>query len=395
MRQIKYGIAISILLVLLLLTACQPKDTGNSGEEELITGEVIQITPDYKEDKETITDNITDITKFSSNMLRVEKIEGNLIRLQPDAYDPDGDKIIYTFTKPFDNDGEWQTVEGDAGEYVITITASDGKLSTSEDILVIVKPTNKAPIIECPDKLSFKETNTVEINCTVTDPEGKEVIVTYSGWMNSVEKKTTYDDAGKYDVTITAKDGEKTTIKNLKIIIENVNRPPKVEDIKDITVQETETINVNVTTSDLDKDKITVEYSEPLGETGVWKTKYGDAGTYETYVLVSDGQAVVKKEFTIVVKQKNTAPSLEFIENITIDEGETIELPINAFDREGDEITVKITGWFKTETYTTSYEDEGEHNVTVIVSDGELSTSQKVKITVNDMNRAPIFKIAA
>ena len=43
------------------------------------------------------------------------------------AVDPDGDPIVYNFTQPLDEKGEWQTGDGDAGEYIVTVYASDGK----------------------------------------------------------------------------------------------------------------------------------------------------------------------------------------------------------------------------------------------------------------------------
>ena len=39
-----------------------------------------------------------------------------------------------------------------------------------------------------------------------TDPEGDKVKVTYSGWMNTNTKYTTYEDEGEYKVLVTAKD---------------------------------------------------------------------------------------------------------------------------------------------------------------------------------------------
>ncbi|MAG38940.1 hypothetical protein CMO90_02520 [Candidatus Woesearchaeota archaeon] len=371
-----------ITFLLLLLNAC------NQIEEDLITGEVIEINP---EEELIEADIVEETEKYNDKMVRVEKMEGDIITLKPDAYDPDGDIIIYTFTKPFNEQGIWQTNEGDAGDYVITVTASDGVLSTSEDLLIVVSPVNKAPVIECNKELSFKETDLVKIDCNIIDPEEDELTIKYSGWMNSTEYQTSYNDAGEYEVLITASDNERTSSKTLNIIVKNLNRVPEVSDIETIEVEETEKVVVKVDASDSDKDSLTYKYSDPLNKNGVWQTKLGDAGTYTTKVIVSDGTGSVKKEFEIVVLLKNTAPSLDFIEPITVDEGEIITLPINTYDREGDELTVDISGWFETETYTTTYEDAGNYTLTINVSDGKLTRSQTIEIIVNDVNRAPVF----
>ena len=47
--------------------------------------------------------------------------------------------LYYSFTEPLDRQGKWQTSYGDAGEYIITVTATDGELSTSEKVKLVVK----------------------------------------------------------------------------------------------------------------------------------------------------------------------------------------------------------------------------------------------------------------
>ncbi|MBU1201876.1 MAG: hypothetical protein KJ583_07615 [Nanoarchaeota archaeon] len=397
----KYYVIAILAILILSATGCQYLKS----EEQIITGEVIEIGSTNTTIIEIKTDNETKPVKeenktkeetFSKNIIKIEKVEGDLISLKPDAYDPDGDKVIYTFTEPFNKEGLWKTKEGDTGEYKVTITASDGKLSTSEEILVIVKPTNKPPIIQCPDEFKFKETDLINIDCKIYDLEGEEVLVKYSGWMSSSKYQSKYGDEGEHKVLISTQDKQnKTSQKEVIIKIEKLNRAPVVQDIKTITIEETETAQVIVNATDSDDDKLTIKYSEPLNSKGVWQTKLGDAGTYNTFAVVSDSESSVKKEFKIVVTQKNTAPTIKYIEPITVDEGDTITLPIDAVDREGDKLSVKIVGWMKTDKYTTTYDDAGKYTVIITVSDGVLSTSQTVNITVNNVNRAPVFKVPA
>ena len=42
-------------------------------------------------------------------------------------------------------------------------------------------------------------------------------------------------------------------------------------------------------------------------------------------------------------------------------------------------------------TWETTYDDSGEHTVTVTVSDGVDTVSQEVKITIENVNRAPVI----
>ena len=80
---------------------------------------------------------------------------------------------------------------------------------------------------------------------------------------------------------------------------------------------------------------------------------------------------------------------------VVVREQKTIEIPIDATDREGDELEVTVKGWMNTQEYTTTYDDAGEYTVTVIVSDAEFETKQTFKVSVLDKNRPPIFKVPA
>ena len=51
---------------------------------------------------------------------------------------------------------------------------------------------------------------------------------TYSGWMTSATKATDYEDAGEHIVTVKVSDGIAEDSQDVKIIVENVNRAPKI-----------------------------------------------------------------------------------------------------------------------------------------------------------------------
>ncbi|MCB9359291.1 hypothetical protein H6503_05130 [Candidatus Woesearchaeota archaeon] len=143
-----------------------------------------------------------------------------------EAEDPDGDELFFTYSEPLDENGEWHTQEGDAGNYEVAITVSDGELKAIEKILVIVEQLNAAPVIDVSDVITVKEGDLVEIDAEVFDPDGDNVDISYSGWMDESTRLTTFDDAGEYTVTITASDGSKSTTAEVLVVVENVNRPP-------------------------------------------------------------------------------------------------------------------------------------------------------------------------
>ncbi len=367
-------------------------------EEEGVPGEVVVIEEQTPIENETQlpTEETTEPeeTPDYGNLPVKQVFEGQLVSFPNlQATDPDGDKLIYTFSEPLNSSGEWQTTVGDAGDYIVSITVSDGDLSSSQDVLIRVISLNKAPVIIVPSTVTVNEGETVVLTPTISDPDGDDVSVAYSGWMTSAEKKTGYNDAGVYQVTISATDGELVTTKEVTVIVENVNRAPVIESLDDITVTEGESVTVAVNTADPDGDPVQVSFSPPLDENGEWDTEVGDAGTYDETVTVSDGDLESTSSFVITVNAANNAPVIEPIAPIVVDEGDTVTLSPEVVDPDGDDVTITYSGWMTSAEYTTNYDDAGDHIVTITASDGKAETSIDVTVTVNNMNRPPVLDL--
>ncbi len=60
------------------------------------------------------------------------------VTISPAVSDPDGDNLTVNISEPLGSDGFWQTVESDAGNYTVTISASDGKKNSSETFMLFV-----------------------------------------------------------------------------------------------------------------------------------------------------------------------------------------------------------------------------------------------------------------
>lgn len=398
---------ISILVLIIATTGCEQRLLGEGGNltGEIVTGTTVGLVGEQGAKENSTNGNETALSiKPTQEMINkqytITKTEGDLIILAPKAVDPDGDPVSYTFSKPFDKEGRWQTSYGDEGNYKVIITASDPKgAKTRAEILVKVLHANRRPQLDCPEELNVREGEVIDLKCKVSDAEEDPVTVTYNGWMTNSTYKTTYTDAGEHNVTITADDGKsKPVTKEVKIKVADVNRAPifPIDFPKEVVAQEGDIITL--TTSEVidpDGDPVTFIFSEPFDKNGVWKTKIGDAGEYPVDIVASDGKTSTKEHVTVHVKMINTAPVLKRIPDIVVYEGETIKLPLEATDRENDNLTYTITGWMNSKEYTTTYDDAGTYTTKVRVSDGQLSDAQVVHITVVDRNRPPVFKVPA
>ncbi len=318
--------------------------------------------------------------------------EGDLVSFPNlKAVDPDGDPITYTFSAPLDAKGEWQTKKGDAGSYIVTITASDGTNKVSQKVAIVVEAANSAPVITLKDEVRIKEGQTIKIVPEVKDPDGDKVTITYSGWMTTDTYQTKFTDAGTHEVTVTASDGTLKSSKTIKVIVEDVNRAPVISQVSPITVNEGELAKIDVKVSDPDSDKLTIKYSDPFNENGEWQTKKGDAGKYSIDITATDGKLYDIESVLVTVKSVNKAPVISGVSDMTVKEGETVTLSPTVTDPEGDEVKVTYSGWMTSNTKKLGYDDQGEHKVTITATDGINTVTKTVTITVEDVNRPPEF----
>jgi len=97
--------------------------------------------------------------------------------------------------------------------------------------------------------------------------------------------------------------------------------------------------------------------------------------------------------------QTNLPPVLDEIGSQIIDEGQQLTFSVSATDPDGDALTFIASNvptgaifdeTMKTFTWTPGYDKANTYKVTFTVSDGFLTDSQDVSITVNDVNQAPI-----
>ncbi len=240
----------------------------------------------------------------------IEVDENEMVKLNVKVSDPDQDSIEYTFTPPLNKVGQWKTNYGDAGEYLVSLTATDGKLTTEKQLKIVVNRVNVPPVVSGVADLHVKEGEVVSFNPVVSDPNGDEVTVTISEPLQSGTFKTDHTSAGEYQVKVVASDGELQTEKSVVLLVDDVNELPVLTNLQDLVVKEGELVTVRPTVSDLDQDEVTVTISEPVGDKGVWKTSYTDHGEYFVTVTANDGKGVVTKKVKVVVEDVNMPPEI-------------------------------------------------------------------------------------
>ena len=330
-REIIFALlAISVLLI----SACDVyntlyiKQAGNAedvSEEEIIVEGLNKTV--MEEEAETNVEEIDigiaeeeEETPEDATVLIVKETE--LVSLVPNAEDPDKDTLIFTFTSPLDENGEWQTTYGDAGEYTVTVTASDGSLTASKEVLIIVNRKEEAPTLvsysPAETAITIDETESVEFSIRASDLN--EDILRYSwkldgisvGNDDSVEYKTTYEDSGSHTVKAIVSDGIFDTEKIWSVTVNNINRKPQISEIEDIKAKETDTVTINVEAWDGDGDALSYSIDNSRfvqdGSTFTWETNYDDAGDHLVTISASDGVDTTTQEVTVAVENINRPP---------------------------------------------------------------------------------------
>ena len=126
---------ILVILCLLILASCSQQaiiiedlSVATPVEAEAQGSSYVKITEQTESTEKTPEEDTSELEK------KVYR-EGDLIFFEPIGVDPDGDVITYTYSKPLNENGEWQTQTGDAGTYLVTITASDGKEEVEKKVV--------------------------------------------------------------------------------------------------------------------------------------------------------------------------------------------------------------------------------------------------------------------
>lgn len=255
-----------------------------------------------------------DVSTEDLSVIRVK--ENQLITLRANVTDPNGDPVTITFGPPFNKlNGKWHTNYSDAGEYIVSIFATDKRLTTEKKVKVVVERVNVRPIITGIKDLTVKEGETVNLKPIVKDPNSDAVTVTISTPLTEGTWKTDYNSAGTYPITVTASDGELDASETITLKVTDVNQKPEVSNVPaTLHVKEGETVKIEPNVVDLDGDKVKVTISGPVGDSGVWQTDYTDHGTYLVTVTVTDGKDTITKTVNLVVEAVNMPPVIEDVQ---------------------------------------------------------------------------------
>ena len=226
-----------------------------------------------------------------------------------------------------------------------------------------------------------------------------------------------YDQAGSYNVVFIASDQESADTATFKITVLNVNRAPLFSSADDDSVHEGGELLLVVTAVDPDGPPPSLS-AQNLPENGTFADHgngsgtfafhpdFGQSGQYSVRFIASDGELSDTADVSILVTGTNRPPVFEPIGDQDIAELQQLSLMVKATDPDETVPTLSalrlpIGASFSDQgdgiglfAWTPSYEQSGVHAASFQASDGSLTASMTVSITVSDVNRRPVWSQA-
>jgi chaperone required for assembly of F1-ATPase len=190
----------------------------------------------------------------------------------------------------------------------------------------------------------------------------------------------------------------------------SIDHTPVLNSIGSKSVNEGALLSYTISATDPDGDTLTYSASNlPTGanfnastQTFSWTPTFSQAGSYlNVHFQVSDGSLTAAENITITVNNVNRPPVLNSIGSKSVNEGALLSFIISATDPDGDTLTyspsnlptgANFNASTQTFSWTPTFSQAGSYpNVHFQVSDGSLTASENITITVNNVNRPPVL----
>ena len=296
-----------------------------------------------------------------------------------------------------------------AGSYTVTVNASDTVDVSSQSFTLTISNTNQAPIFTSTPIATGAENQAYSYTLAATDADGQTLTyslataptgMTLNG--DQLSWTPTYEEAGDYPVTVTVTDGEATVEQSFTLAVANTNRAPEFTSVPETAGAENQAYSYTLAATDADAQALT--YALTTASTGMsltagqlnWTPDYEQAGDHAVTVTVTDGEATVEQSFTVTVANTNRAPEFTSVPVTAGAENQAYNYTLSATDADGQALTYALTAaptgmslTLDQLSWMPTYDQAGDHAVTVTVTDSETTVEQSFTLTVTNTNRLP------
>ena len=347
------------------------------------------------------------------------------------SYDPDGTITNYYWT--YVVNGQSRNVAGaipaislPAGQHTIQLIVTDGQANSQPDTVVItVNQANQAPVANAgPDQVRTVTAGhqaSIVLNGTASyDPDGTITNYTWNWVVNGQSRSTTGATptislpVGQYTIQLIVSDGQvNSSADTMVITVTQTNQPPVAnagpDQTKAVTAGNQASVTLNGSAS-YDPDGIVTQYfwswlanGQSRQATGVNPTIALGVGQYTVQLIVFDGLVYSQSDTVVVtVTQANQAPvaNAGADQSVNSTSGSLASVTLDgsgSYDFDGT-VTQYLWAWtLNGQPYQVTgiapivLLPVGQHTVTLVVSDGLLtSAADQVVITVTQSAQASV-----
>ena len=314
-----------------------------------------------------------------------------------------------------------------AGAHAFTVRATDPAGNQRIATITITRlATNLPPLLNPIGNRTADEGTELRFAISASDPDVPAQPLVYG--VTGLPDGATFDQGTRefawtpteeqapetYTVTFSVTDGVATAVETIDIVVNEVNVAPLLAPIGNRVVNEGSELRFTISANDTDLPIQAVIYNAsgvPEGATFntatrefVWTPSESQGpGNYNVTFAVTDGFASDSETIVIEVVDANAAPALVPIGNKTVLEGNELHFTISGSD--GDvpvqTLVYSATGLPQGAAFDPATQEfiwtpsalqgSSTYTVTFSVSDGLLSSSEAITITVTEVNQSPVL----
>ena len=355
---------------------------------------------------------------------------GDETQLDLAVSDPDGDPLTVVAQSSDENvvsaaireDGRLSLRANNPGQATVTIAVEDGRGGTARtQFAVTVVARNNNPTIQPIPEQTVVAGETIQVQVSASDPDGDPLSVEVSSQDSAIASVSiagpgtlsiTGNAPGTTPINVTVSDGRGGAASiQFPVTVSAPNREPSIEPIGEQLLMVGEQRDVAFNAADPDGDPLTASASSDnegvvsasIQQPGVVHLVGNTPGQATVTVAVEDGRGgAARTQFAVTVQAPNAEPSLAPIQEQMLAPGDTVELPVQASDPDGDRLTLVAQSSDENVVSAAIRDDgalvlrannPGQATITVAADDGRGGTARtQFAVTVAQPNREPVIE---
>jgi len=338
---------------------------------------------------------------------------------------PDGasfDPISRVFT--------WKPAYDQSGIYMVDFVLSDQAGGLDRDgSTITIHHVDRKPIVTQIEDKTVNENEVISFLIEGKDPDQEDqnaisfqiIGLPQGATFDPATQKfiwtPTYEQAGTFEnllLVMTAGNLADTTALNITVI--HVNRKPDLSEIANKTIDENNKLSFTISGTDPDNEdsgKLTFSATNlPQGATFnadsltfTWVPTYEQAGSFEgvTFTVTDPSGEQQSQSMSVTVNHVNRPPEINEIEAKTVNENMALTFVLSGNDLDQEDQTSLVYSAKQLPegatlegtnfSWTPRFDQSGQYTLEFTLSDGKLSDSKSMTITVNHVNRPPTIEV--